>query len=415
MSETTFRSGCVYWPRRKGPFFLAAGFGVSEGGSFDPGEVRDELSHLAEVGFNYIRVALPWEAVQPDERRLRTPLLDRLVAVLEAAQAAGLDVQLVLLGQLGGSLFVPDWLLATTPETVGRPTQARLISNGWETTWPLGDLYEDSGLLRNQRYLWEEIATNLAAHPALAELDLGAGGLLTVAPPARRDAPFAWWEAVAEAATASDPALPLLYSDGITLLMQAGLPPLNEWQQAAGRIGIAANQPETDDDGRADEEWPRFLMVLARTLARAPVGCASLGLPTRAGSSEIAAVRGDAQPLRVRYTEEEQARFFSEVLPALHADGVPFVCHAAWANAPTELLSHPPYDRNVALRHCGLLRADGTEKEAVRALQRFHEQTGTTPQGDGRALEMDEEEWYRRRSEAGYVAELYQRFRNGEI
>lgn len=415
MSETAFRSGCAYWPRRKGPFFLASEFGAWEVGPFDRGEVQDELSHIADFGFGFVRVALPWEAAQPDALRLRTALLDRLVALLDAAQSAGLEVQLTLLGQLGGSLFVPDWTLARDPEAAGQPANARLISSGWETPWPLGNLYEDAALLRAQRYLWQEIAANLAAHPALVELELGAGGLLTAAPPARRDAAFEWWETVSEAATASDPALPLLYSDGPALLMQPGLPPLAEWQQAVGRLGLAVSTPEADATGRAADAWPRFFLGLARTLAHAPVGCTALGLPTRQHTQNDTASEPNRQPRTLRYTEEEQARFFSKTLPALRDDGVPFVCHAVWADAPLELLATPPYDRNVALRHSGLLRADGTEKEALRAWQRFHDQPAPSSSNEGRSLELDEEAWYRRRSEEGYVATLFQRFKTGEI
>jgi hypothetical protein len=411
-----FRSGCAYWPRRKGPFFLAGEFGGWDVGAFDEGEILDELSHLAEVGFDFVRVALPWEAAQPDPARLRTALLDHLVAVLEAAGAAGLSVQLATLGQLGSTLFAPDWLLAREPETAGRPVQARLISNGWEAPWPLANLYENWNLLSGQRYLWLEIAANLASHPALAELDLGAGGLLTVAPPMHRDAPFGWWEQLAEAA-ASGPTLPLLYSDRAALLTRPGLPPLEEWQEATGALALSLAAPAAGADGRADEAWPRFMLLLARTLAHAPVACSSLGLPAQGqGPLSGGAVPREGEPRGVLYTEGEQARFFSEVLPALHADGVPFVCHAAWADAPPELAATPPYDRDLSLRHAGLLRADGSEKEAVRSWQRFHARVKPEEAGrEARMLELDEEEWYARRGEAEYVATLYKRFKNGEL
>jgi hypothetical protein len=117
------------------------------------------------------------------------------------------------------------------------------------------------------------------------------------------------------------------------------------------------------------------------------------------------------------HAEEEQARFFDRVLPALYQAGVPMLCHAAWADLPPGQQQQPPFDRNLFLRHSGILRASGTEKEAATIWRSFHRNLAgqEEPQPAGRPLDLDPDEWYQRRGEAGYVAGLYQMFLNGEV
>lgn len=387
----TFRTGCRYWSRRAGPFFFADGW--------DEGEIADELAHIGDVGFDFVCVALPWEAIQPTATLLRSPLLDRLEAFLERAQAAGLTVQLTLAGQVGGTLFLPRWLLATEPEAPRLTPQMRLISEGAALPWSLGNLYDEAALLNAQRHLWREVVRTFAPHPALTEVDLSAGDLLSAAPPRHPDEAFRWWEALRE--VAGNPVLTLLYTAGLAWLQPGSAPRLAAWRAAVGHVALATVPRTGAKPTEADSAWPCFLMRLAQTLAQAPVGCATLGLPTAPDG----------------YPEEEQARFFSEVLPALHALGVPFICHAAWADAPPALNAAPPYDANTMLRHSGLLRADGSEKEAAALWRTFNRQHGHRLGADAPAtLGLDPDEWYHpRAARPDALAQLYPRHHAGEV
>jgi hypothetical protein len=417
VKEQPFRTGCFYWPRRGGPLFLAAGYDSWSDERFDQGEIRDELGHVADVGFDFVRVLLPWDSLQPDPHRLRGALLDRLGLILDAAGAMGLAVQLTLAGQHGGTLLLPQWLLATDPLSARREASMRLISSGWEAPWSPGDLYMDQGLLSAQRYVWKEIARNFAAHPALAELDPGAGGLLSAISPGHAEDALRWLEAVAEAARESDPVLPLLYSDGAALLEQGSLPRLDSLRDAVDHLAVAATPAASAlaRDG-IDARWPEFLLLLARTLAHAPVGCAAIAVATRSPGMLDAAPRTEAEPGPLLYPEEEQARFFAEVLPNLRDLEIPLLCHAVWADAPTELYGQPPFDMNRLLRHSGLLRADGSEKEAANVWRSFHTRSAREePARLGRDLSLDQEEWYQRRPDSAFLAQLYKDYRAGVI
>lgn len=405
MKQERFLTGCRYWPRTKGPFFFAGGFGRWELGLWDVGEVRDELSHVADVGFDFVRVGLPWAELQPSRGLIRSALLNRLVLLLDAAEAAGLTVQLTILGQLGGTLFVPYWLLAMTPEMALNTAQKRVITEGSLWPWRLGNFYEDSSLLAGQTLFWGEMARHFGAHPALTEIDLSAGGLLSTLPPTHPDQAFRWWERLSEC-VAQEGVL-ALYSDGPELLMQSTnhVPRLHEWQATVGRLGIATTV--MGSDGQIDVTWPLFQMQLARTLAQTPVGCISLGVPTSQQAQDIAPTA---------YREEEQARFFQEVLPALYHLGVPFICHTNWADALSQHHPTPPYDESIPLRHSGLLRSDGREKEAASVWRSFHSQLDkSTSPTSTRPLDIDQDEWYHRRHQPDFITTWYQQYRHGEI
>lgn len=430
MQEEIFRTGCRFWPRRKGPFFLAAGVGQQEFELWDVGEVQGELSHLADVGFDFVRVGLPWEALQPAPQRLRSLLLNRLELLLDAAQASGLTVQLTLLGQLGGTLFLPDWLLAREPHIAPLASQRRVVSDDWISPWPLAHFYRIPSLMAGQRWLWRQIAHYFAAHPALTEIDAGGGGFLTAAPPDHPEQAFRWWEEIL--AEAKEPALAFLYSDTASLLMSSSTPRLHEWQATVGMLAIATDIADSDIKGQLDVKWPAFQMQLARTLAHRAVACGSVGVPTsdKGWVDEIVSIksvltacplgktieaeRASQQCIR-RYAEEEQARFFSEVLPALYNLALPFICHVTWADAPPSLYTSPPYDENIRLRYAGLLRADGSEKEAATIWRRFHAETHSRPVKESRPLDIDQEEWYDRCHEPDFIPTLYQKYRHGEI
>ena len=106
-------------------------------------------------------------------------------------------------------------------------------------------------------------------------------------------------------------------------------------------------------------------------------------------------------------TEEEQARAFETLLPRLHALAIPSLCHAVWADAPQHLHTVPPYDRYTPLRHAGLLREDGREKEALTIWRQFNRSTGLSSlPPDPPGLELDETEWRQRRNEPDYVNHL---------
>ena len=421
MATQTCRTGCRYWPRMKGPFFFAGGFAHWEAKLWDRGEVRDELSHIADIGFDFVRIMLPWNALQPTASHLRTPLLNRLAALLDTIEEVGLTLQLTIVGQLAGTLFVPYWLLASQPEMARHGLSQRVIAEDWISPWPLGDLYEENSLLAGQRLLWHELTRHFATHPALTELDLSAGGLLSLLTPRNPEIAVNWWQMLAE--QTGDDSLSLLYSDSPALLMQptARFPYLHEWHDTVGQLAMATTVRDSGTKKAADEKWPLFQMQLAYTLAHAPVGCISLALPTAPAnrSHRLEEEQDPANPHPpLFYTEEQQAYFFHRTLPALYDIGVPFICHSTWADVPPTGYSMPPYDENTPLRHAGLLREDGREKEVTSIWRTFHfhaEKASKATPASIRRLDIDQDEWYQRRHEPDFVTTLYKQYQHGEI
>ncbi len=429
MAEQTFRTGCRYWPRRKGPFFLAGGVAHWHAKLWDRGEVRDELSHIADIGFDFVRIMLPWEAIQPRADYLRPILLNRIVALLDDIDAAGLTAQFTIAGQLAGTLFVPYWLLASQPDMMFHTPSQRVMTEDWLSPWPLGNIYEEPPLLKGQRFLWQELTRHLAAHSALTEFDLSAGGLFSQLSARNPEIAVQWWQMLAE--QIGDAGLNLLYSDSPALLMQSTerFPYLHEWQESVGQLAMAtttrdgATSETTHAKQAADEKWPLFQLQLANTLAHAPVGCISLALPTAPANAthlDLDQLYENQDPTMsnppVFYTEEQQAHFFDATLPALYHAGVPFICHSTWADIPPIEYLAPPYDENIPLRHAGLLREDGREKEATAIWRTFHAQQANRPAPTSiRRLDIDQQEWYQRRYEQDFVTTLYKKYQYGEI
>ncbi len=239
MASKRGHSGCVYWPRRKGPFFLGDE-------TFDQPEVSDELEHLASLGFDFARIVVPWAALQPEPERLRSSVIDRMILLLDAAADAGLVLHLTLLGQLGGTLFLPQWLLAMDPLAARRPAIPRVITNGWESLWEPANLYGRRPLVEAQQHVWGRLATHLGDHPALGALDAGAGGLLSAVPPANPDEALGWWDTLASGAQSEH----LMYSDSLQLLFQAGAPSLAEWAASVKTLALSANPYGSADRAR---------------------------------------------------------------------------------------------------------------------------------------------------------------------
>ncbi|MEI7770740.1 MAG: hypothetical protein WCI67_12150, partial [Chloroflexales bacterium] len=61
MAERRFSLGATYWPRPR-----AAGAPVLCSWEWcDPGAVRDDLAHVAAIGFDTVRLELRWAEAQP--------------------------------------------------------------------------------------------------------------------------------------------------------------------------------------------------------------------------------------------------------------------------------------------------------------------------------------------------------------
>ena len=118
----SFELGVNYWPRKSAMYMWE---------EFDIGEVREDMSHIADLGFDVVRVFARTKDFLPAATRVDATMIERLVEVVRAAGEAGLIVvpTLIVLN-MSGTIWWPDWML----DAQGRP----------------GDLFSDPAMLRAQ-------------------------------------------------------------------------------------------------------------------------------------------------------------------------------------------------------------------------------------------------------------------------
>jgi hypothetical protein len=118
----------------------------------DLDEVRRDLDSLAALGLDHVRVLPLWEVLQPNRTLIRPRAVADVVAVVDAAAAAGLDASVdVLQGHLSSYDFLPSWVLS----------------------WHRRGVFTDPHVVEAQERLVTALGSALAEHPAFLGLTLG--------------------------------------------------------------------------------------------------------------------------------------------------------------------------------------------------------------------------------------------------
>lgn len=94
---------------------------------FSPGDTRRDLTAIASLGADHIRLLPLWPLIQPNRGLIRQRALDDVATVVDIAGDLGLDVNVdALQGHLSSFDFVPSWLeswhrrnMFTDPSVVG--------------------------------------------------------------------------------------------------------------------------------------------------------------------------------------------------------------------------------------------------------------------------------------------------------
>ena len=338
----SFELGINYWPRRRAMYMWR---------DFDLGEIRDDMAHIAAMGFDVVRVLALTEDFLPGPRTVAAPMVARLVAVARAAKDAGLRVvpTLVVIN-MSGRIWWPAWML----DPFGRPA----------------DLYTDATALRAQALLAECCARALAGDDAVRAIDL-ANEIDDAQRPRSRDAGWLWASLLANKVRRAAP--------GVSVQIGAHLPSLT-----------APNVMRVDDlAGAADEDvmhaYPLYSDVARSFLdpALVPFACAltanlagsgrrplmqEFGLCTAPAGVAGHTITDDflGTP-RTQYlaSEEEGAEYYAGVLDRLVATGAAGAYAWCYGDYDPSLFDRPPLDTAVRERSFGLVRADGSEKPAV--------------------------------------------------
>jgi len=414
MSEHTFSPGITYWPRRR----RHAERILCSWSDADTVALRDELCHIAELGFTRVRFELRWAEVLPD-LRVNTAALRGLERALDQAADHGLQAVVAVLGaSLGGVLHLPAWAVGFRlpndlrlarrlgpPVVLAPPDQPVVLAGEQYSAEPPRDLYGEPELLAAQRQVLHETIGNLGAHPAATAWQIGAD-MERVRRPASARAAAEWWGDLATRALDHGARRVIGVVSAMSLERRDTLRPEQIVRhQGQVAVSVAAWAPpvtERLDDTRR----VRFLHALTAALARAedsqaaPIMVADLGVPTSVPGSNglVASEVFGRTVLHPLLDEERQATLLEEALAALYRDGAAGVWLPMYADPAPEVWNVPPLDRSWWARTTGLVAPGGREKPAAEALRVFvaRLRAGRLPAPAGPpALPLDPERyWY---------------------
>ena len=346
MTRATFELGINYWPSREAMYMWRA---------LDLVEVRDEMLHVADMGFDTVRIFALTQDFLPESGRVDAVMVDRLVEVVRVAAEAHLHiVPTLLVINMSGRIWWPRWML----DEAGVP----------------GDLYGDPELLRGQELLLFTVARALAGDSAIRAFDI-ANEIDDAKRPDRRAHGRAWTALMASALRRGAPDVPVRIG--------AHLPSLT-----------TINHMRVDDLGAVLDEDVMHAYPLYSATARSfldpelvPFACAltaalsARGRPTLMQEFGLCtAPRGMAGYSftddflgvpRAQYlaSEEDGAAYYAAVLDRLVRTGAAGAYAWCYADYAPQLFSRPPLDTAIRERSFGLVRADRSEKPAAQVFR----------------------------------------------
>jgi endo-1,4-beta-mannosidase len=394
-----FRLGINYWPARTAMRWWTM---------FDRGETAEDFARIAAGGFDSVRIFLLWEAFQPEADRVDLRMLERLVAVADAAERAGLDIMPTLFtGHMSGVDWIPGWALGGAD----RDARFRVVSGGRVVEDGLRNWYLDDDVMRAQALLAGRAAEALAGHGSLWAWDLGNENSNCVVP-ADRELARRWLSRMTSAIRAADGAVevtigihmedleqdrrlgPREAADACDFVTMHGYPIYARWAR----------------NGTDDALVP-FLARVTRWLGGgADVLFSEFGLPTyREG--EQASERARAASSSPLIEETEAADYVRRVLPGLRRAGATGAMLWCYSDYHRSTFGFPPLDEAIHERSFGLWRADGTPKPAVEVVKAFAGATRLSPPDDEPWIDIDPQRYWQQPGVE--LPRLYERYLTG--
>ncbi|MEO5896348.1 MAG: hypothetical protein ABIS06_11650 [Vicinamibacterales bacterium] len=374
-SGIPFELGINYWPRRRAMYMWR---------EFDLAEVRDELAHIADIGFATVRLFALTQDFLPEPGTVAPVMVARLVAVARAAGEAGLSVvpTLIVLN-MSGRIWWPAWML----DPQGRPA----------------DLFSDPSFLRSQELLVTTCARALSGDAALRAIDI-ANEIDDAQRPASRDAGRRWLSVLAGAIRQAAP--------GVPVRIGAHLPSLTtDNQMRIDDLSVIVDEdvmhayPLYCRTARSfvDPDLVPFACALTAGLSGTgrPTMMQEFGLctapPGAAGFSFTDDFLGEPRPQYLA-SEEEAATYYRAVLERLVETGAAGAYAWCYGDYHARLFARPPLSTAVRERTFGLVRADGSEKPAAEVFRELRKRrdAGRLVRGRvPRVLDVGVDEYYR--------------------
>jgi endo-1,4-beta-mannosidase len=373
-----FRIGVNYWPARSAMAWWS---------DFDPSEVAVDFARIAGSGLDSVRIFLTWEAFPPRPDVVASEMLERLVAVADTAESAGLSVMPTLFtGHMSGVNWIPAWALGGADGD----RRFRVVSGGAVTAARLRNWYADASIAAAQALLAGSAAAALAGHGALWAWDLGNENSNCVIP-ATRAAGAEWLGRMGAAIRDQDPNAvittglhmedletdrklgPAEASRSCDLLSMHGYPIYASWAA-----------------GSTDEHLLPFLAHVTRWLGEdRDLVFTELGLPTYRG----AAASGHEN--RLPLVEEELAASYTDrAVTALRQAGCAGALLWCYTDYDPGLWDSPPFDRAAHERSFGLWRADGSPKPSVAVLAALSGADRVQPATEYPWVDIDPDRFY---------------------
>lgn len=366
-----FLLGINYWPRRSAMYAWER---------FDLGEIREDMTRIAELGLDVVRFFLQWEAFAPAAETIDEGALRRLRGMMDAIGHARLRAMPTLFcGHMSGVNWLPEWSLdRNTPH--GR---FRTITNGHTSPYGIGDFYADAHLLGAQLAFARRVAETLDDHPALWAWDLGNEFSNLREPASPLDAAQWSWR-LSEALREHSSARVTAGMHGEDLERDRHIRPSSiarPWDFASMH-GYSVYSPFSR--GRLDTDVVPFLYQVQASCSRQRVLFTELGNPTcppgKISPFERVPLPGQSPPAGALpenaagfacLNEEEMADYAYGTIDRLHARGALGAFWWCWADYDRALADLPPFDRAPHELTFGIVRADGTYKPVARALARI--------------------------------------------
>jgi hypothetical protein len=148
-TATPLRFGVNYTPRKRWWYCWL---------DWDQQAVEDDLSGIAALGLDHIRIQCLWQLFQPGISTVSNRLLANLHSLLDAADRAGLDVEVTVLnGWMSGLAYLPAWVMP-----LERPV------NGDNR-----NIFTSPAVIDAEKLLFRRIAETIGGHKRFLGFDLG--------------------------------------------------------------------------------------------------------------------------------------------------------------------------------------------------------------------------------------------------
>lgn len=342
MSEQNFTLGVNYWP---------AETGIDWWRQFDETVVERDFNAIVDAGFDAVRIFLRWEDFQPNRAGIDTQKLIQMRTTLDIAERAGLKVVPSLFATTisAGVAFWPEW----TKGGRDLPAGLTLYAGGEKQSRYLRDIWRDTAVTSAQNRFIEDITGHLGDHNALLAWDLAHHIGHSWQPLGLSKEGHDWAAALVKTARSFVDDATIWYGSSLDELRNETTLRVSDMATAAGTAAISIIEP----DGRAHPpRFVEFVIRLTTALADQVPVVHAVGASTDQGSASI--------------SEEEHAEWAEQVLLTARGLGVPAVFFWTWTDYDRSLWNRPSFSTVPAARTMGVVRADGTPKPALDAIQR---------------------------------------------